>query len=62
MFIERENFPYVNMAGTVLAADRSPSARNIAAGSVVESKKTGSRLVTAQPPPATSKEPALLYS
>lgn len=26
MFIERGNFPYVNMSGTVLAAEKSPGA------------------------------------
>lgn len=49
MFVERKNFPYVNILRKVLAAEKLPSARNTTAASVVEGEKRGSGLVATQP-------------
>lgn len=65
MFIGRKNIPYVNMSRKVLAAEKSPSARNSRAASVVEGKNgVGGREGPGQPggQRATSTlEPVLLF-
>lgn len=54
MFIERKNFPYVNISGKMFTAKKSHSVRNTTEASVVKGKKWGSTLVAIRPSPQMS--------
>lgn len=43
MFIDRKNFPYVNISGKMFTAKKSHGARNTTEASVVKGKKWGAR-------------------